>query len=116
MRLSPNADRELHWHQAGEWAYILSGSVRVAIVNENGQTFVDDLNEGDLWFFPPGVPHSLQALDKGCEFLIVFDNGFFSEDNTSLLTEMFLRTPKVVLAKNFKTDVSSLNDIPKDQL
>ena len=74
MRLSPNAYRELHWHQAGEWAYIFNGSARVALVNEAGQSFVDDLNAGDLWFFPPGVPHSIQAFDKGCEFLLIFDD------------------------------------------
>jgi oxalate decarboxylase family bicupin protein len=116
MRLSPGAYRELHWHQAGEWAYILKGSVRIQTVNENGQTFVDDLNEGDLWFFPPGVPHSLQALDQGCEFLLIFDNGFFSEDNTSLISELFLRMPRAVLAKNLKADLSALDNIPKEQL
>lgn len=53
MRLSPHAYRELHWHSTSEWSLILNGSVRVQAVNENGQTFVDDLNAGDVWFFPP---------------------------------------------------------------
>lgn len=22
-------------------------------VNENGETFIDDVSEGDVWFFPP---------------------------------------------------------------
>jgi hypothetical protein len=25
-------------------------------VNEDGQTFIDDVTEGDVWFFPPYVP------------------------------------------------------------
>ena len=74
MRLSPNAYRELHWHQAGEWGYIFNGSVRVALVNEAGQSYVDDLNAGDVWFFPPGVPHSIQAFELGAEFLLIFDD------------------------------------------
>jgi len=44
---------------------------------------------GDLWFFPPGFPHSLQAKNTtsdGAEFLLIFDNGSFSEDSTFLLT------------------------------
>jgi hypothetical protein len=53
MRLEPGGYRELHWHKAAEWAYVLNGSVRVQAVNEQGQTFVDDLNAGDVWFFPP---------------------------------------------------------------
>ena len=40
---------------------------------------------GDLWYFPAGVPHSLQATDQnpeGTEFLLVFPEGDFSEDST----------------------------------
>jgi hypothetical protein len=53
MRLEEGAYRELHWHKAAEWSYVLNGSVRVQAVSENGETFVDDLNAGDVWFFPP---------------------------------------------------------------
>ncbi|KAI4185057.1 MAG: hypothetical protein L6R41_004354 [Letrouitia leprolyta] len=116
MKLSPNAYRELHWHQANEWAYIFNGSIRVGAVDEIGQTTYDDLNEGDVWFFPAGKPHTLQALDKGCEFLLIFDQGTFSEDNTFLATELFLRTPKSVLAKDLRTDVAAFDDIPQSQL
>lgn len=50
MNLAPNAYRELHWHSANEWAYILNGGVRIAAVNQNGESFVDDLEAGDLWY------------------------------------------------------------------
>lgn len=116
MRLSPNAYRELHWHSANEWSYILNGSVRISAVNQNGQTFVDDLNAGDLWFFPAGVPHSIQATEEGVEFLLVFNQGDFSEDDTDLVSELFARNPREVLAKNFQTDVSDFDNIPSDQL
>ena len=116
MHLEPNAYRELHWHQANEWSYIFNGSVRVGAVDEAGQTTYDDLNAGDVWFFPAGKPHTIQALEKGAEFLLVFDSGSFSEENTFLASELFLRTPKSVLAKNLKTDVSSFDNIPQDQL
>lgn len=116
MRLEPNAYRELHWHQANEWSYIFNGSCRVGAMDESGQTSYDDLNAGDVWFFPSGKPHTIQALDKGCEFLLVFDQGGFSEQNTFLVTELFLRTPKEALAKNLKTDLSAFDNIPQDQL
>jgi oxalate decarboxylase family bicupin protein len=116
MRLEPYAYRELHWHSAGEWSYIMRGSVRIMTVNENGENFVDDLVAGDVWFFPAGVPHGIQALGDGSEFLLVFDQGDFSEDGTSLLTEMFLRNPKAVLAKNLRTDVSAFDSLPPDEL
>ncbi len=43
---------------------------------------------GDLWYFPPGIPHSLQATNQssnGTEFLLVFPDGDFSEDSTFLV-------------------------------
>ncbi|KAJ4344334.1 hypothetical protein N0V95_006125 [Ascochyta clinopodiicola] len=116
MRLSPNAYRELHWHKQGEWALMLNGSVRVQSMNEAGQTFVDDVTAGDVWFFPPGIPHSIQAFDTGCEFLLVFDDGAFSEDNTFLLSELMERNPKEVVAKNFRTTTKTFDSLPEGQL
>ncbi|POS72015.1 oxalate decarboxylase [Diaporthe helianthi] len=115
MRLGPNAYRELHWHTANEWSLMLKGCVRVSTVNEDGATDVDDVCAGDVWFFPSGVPHSIQAFEEGCEFLLVFDDGAFSEDETFLLSEMMLRTPVSVLSKNFKADPSAFNNIPQGQ-
>ncbi|RDW61035.1 putative oxalate decarboxylase oxdD [Coleophoma cylindrospora] len=116
MRLAPHAYRELHWHTASEWSLMLKGCVRLSAVNENGESFIDDICAGDVWFFPAGVPHSIQALDEGAEFLLVFDNGAFNEDGTFLVSEMFLRNPKSVLSKNLETPVSALDNLPSDEL
>lgn len=116
MKLAPNAYRELHWHTAAEWALVLKGCVRIQAINDESQTFTDDLCEGDVWFFPKGVPHSIQAFDKGVEFLLVFDEGDFDENGTFLVSEMFARTPKSVLAKNFDVPVETFKDLPKDEL
>lgn len=40
-----------------------------------------------------GIPHSIQALDGGVEFLLVFDDGSFSEDNTFLASQVFAHHP-----------------------
>lgn len=102
MRLAEGAYREMHWHQQAEWAYILNGTVRVAAVNENGQNEISDVSEGDLWYFPTGVPHSLQAISPGgAEFLLVFDSGSFSEDSTLLLSDFMAHIPREVAVKNF---------------
>ena len=113
MRLAPNAYRELHWHTANEWSLMLKGSVRLAAVDENGQSFIDDISAGDVWFFPAGVPHSIQALDEGCEFLLVFDDGSFSEDGTFSASELFPRNPKEVLSKNLQTPSRHLKISPR---
>ncbi|KAI0340405.1 oxalate decarboxylase [Trametopsis cervina] len=119
MRLEVGAVRELHWHKTAEWAYVVKGSVQVTAVNNLGQNFVGTVNPGDLWYFPAGIPHSLQATDAnsdGAEFLLVFDDGNFSEDSTFLVTDWLAHIPKEVLAKNFKTDMSAFNGIPGEQL
>jgi oxalate decarboxylase len=102
MRLNAGGIRELHWHKAGEWAYMLYGSARITAIDPQGNSFVDDVGVGDLWYFPSGVPHSIQGLNPdGCEFLLVFDDGDFDEDNTFLLSDWIKHIPNKVLAKNF---------------
>ena len=83
MRLTSGSFRELHWHTADEWAFMEYGNARVTVLNPDGTMFIDDVSEGDLWFFPAGYPHSIQGLGPdGCQFLLVFNEGMFSEDNT----------------------------------
>jgi oxalate decarboxylase len=117
MRLTSGSFRELHWHTADEWAFMLYGNARVTVLNPDGTIFIDDVAKGDLWFFPAGFPHSIQGLGPdGCEFLLVFDQGLFSEDNTFLLSEWVAHTPAEVLAKNSNLDSSDIARLPKDEL
>jgi oxalate decarboxylase len=119
MRLNPgnpSGVREMHWHQEAEWAYMLAGTARISVVDQDGRNFVDDVGEGDLWFFPAGIPHSIQAHDDGCEFLLVFDNGSFTENSTFLPTDWFLHTPTSVLAKNFGVPEEEFAHIPSHEL
>ena len=102
MRLTAGSYRELHWHTANEWAYMLYGNARVTVFEPNGKIFIGDVSEGDLWFFPTAHPHSIQGLGPdGCEFLLAFDQGNFSEYNTFLLTGYLAHTPSKVLSQNF---------------
>ncbi|OBZ72425.1 Oxalate decarboxylase OxdC [Grifola frondosa] len=115
MRLESGAIRELHWHQTAEWAYVISGSTQITSVNQNGQNYVATVHPGDLWYFPPGIPHSLQATNdsvNGTEFLLVFPSGTFNDDDTFLLTDWMAHIPKEVIAKNFQTNISAFDDIP----
>ena len=114
MRLRPGGIRELHWHKEAEWAFIIAGSCRITLLDEEGRLYIDDLGVGDLWYFPAGLPHSIQALDQGVEFLLVFDSGDFSENDTFLITDWFNHTPRDVLAKNFGVPESTFDVLPTD--
>jgi oxalate decarboxylase len=117
MRLITGGVRELHWHVEAEWAIMLYGNARITAVDHLGHGFVDDVSEGDLWLFPPGVPHSIQGLGPdGCKFLLVFNDGNFDEFHTFLLTEWLAHTPKEVLAKNFNVPASTFDKVPKREL
>ncbi|HEX2943767.1 MAG TPA: oxalate decarboxylase family bicupin [Rhodopila sp.] len=116
MRLTAGSIRELHWHKEDEWSLMLKGNARVTCIDEDGRNFIADVKQGDLWYFPSGLPHSIQGLDQGCEFLLVFDNGAFSEDSTFLITQWMAHVPREVLAKNFGQPESAFANIPKDQL
>src|SRR6202453_3920592 len=117
MRLTAGSFRELHWHTADEWAYVLYGKARVTLMNPDGSMFIGDVSEGDLWIFPAGFPHSIQGLGPdGTEFLLVFNQGDFSEDGTMLLSEWMAHTPTEVLMKNFGVDRGALAKLPTDAL
>jgi oxalate decarboxylase len=117
MRLTAGGVRELHWHAAAEWAFMLYGSARITAIDAQGKSFVDDVKEGDLWYFPTGIPHSIQGLaPDGAEFLLVFDDGRFSEYSTVLLSDWMAHTPPEVVSKNFGVAPQALKNFPQEEL
>ena len=113
MRLSAGGIRELHWHQQAEWSIMTYGRCRVTVLDAKGRPYVADVKQGDLWYFPAGLPHSLQGLGPdGCEFVLAFDNGASSEFNTLPATDWMAHTPPEVLAKNFGVPAEAFRNIP----
>jgi oxalate decarboxylase len=117
MRLTAGGVRELHWHTSAEWAIMLYGTARITAIDETGKSFVADVKKNDLWFFPSGVPHSIQGLNPdGCEFMLVFDDGEFSESETVLLSDAMAHLPTEVLSKNFGVGEQAFSKVPKQEL
>ncbi len=118
MKLEPGSLRELHWHaNAAEWAYVISGNCRVTIYAPSGQGETVDFGPGDVWYFPRGHGHSIQGLGPGeCHFILVFDNGYFSEFATFSFSDWLAHTPKEVLAKNLHVPVAMFANFPKKEV
>lgn len=96
---------------------MLYGNARVTVFEPNGKMFIGDVSEGDLWFFPTAHPHSIQGLEPdGCLFLLVFDQGNFSEYNTFLLSGWLAHTPADVLSKNLDIPKTDLSVLPESGL
>ncbi len=78
---------------------------------------VEDVYEGGLWYFPAGLPHSLEGIgNDGCEFIICFDDGKASEFNTLLVTDWLAHTPPDILALNFGVPADTFKNIPLHDL
>jgi oxalate decarboxylase len=118
MKLEPGAMRELHWHAtAAEWAFVLEGRVRTTVIDPQGRAETNDFDPGDVWYFPRGHGHMLQCLgDKPCHFILIFDNGYFSEFGTFSITDWIGHAPKPLLAKNFGLPESAFDSFPKEEV
>ncbi len=94
-----------------------TGKARVSLLQADGKMFIDDVEAGDLWYFPAGLPHSIQGLgDDGCEFLLVFDQGDFSEDDTFLVSEFLAYTSPELVKKNTGWSRETIDKLPKKEL
>jgi oxalate decarboxylase len=118
MKIEPGAMRELHWHAtAGEWAFVLEGRVRTTVIAPDGTAETNDFEPGDVWFFPRGHGHMLECLgNEPCRFILIFDNGYFSEFGTFSITDWLGHTPKALLAKNFRLPESAFDGFPKEEV
>jgi oxalate decarboxylase len=118
MGLEPGAMRELHWHAtAAEWAFVDKGRVRTTVIQPNGQSETNDFEPGDVWYFPRGHAHMLECLgNEPCHFVLIFDNGYFSEFGTFSITDWIAVTPKPLVAKNFGVAESSLDGFPTKEV
>lgn len=118
MQLEPGVMRELHWHAtAAEWAFVLKGRVRTTVIDPNGCAETNDFQPGDVWYFPRGHAHMIECLgNEPTHFILIFDNGYFSEFGTFSITDWFANTPKDILAKNLGIPVSQLETLPDHEV
>jgi oxalate decarboxylase len=118
MKLEPGAMRELHWHaSAAEWAFVLEGRVRTTVIDPHGRAETNDFEPGDVWYFPRGHGHMLECLGEvPTHFILIFDNGYFSEYGTFSITDWIGHSPKALLAKNFGVPESAFDGFPKDEV
>ena len=117
MRLHPGGLRELHWHAiAAEWAYVIRGNIRATVISPAGEAESADFAPGDVWYFPKGHGHALQCLGpEEAHFILVFDNGHFSEFGTFSITDWMGHTSPEILSRNLNLPVSAFASIPRDE-
>ena len=91
-----------------------TGRVLISAVDADGRYEVSELGEGDIWYFPKGVGHTIQGLDDENEYLLAFDAGDFNALGVTFMVDDWIsHTPKDVVAKNFGLKESDFKDVPK---
>jgi oxalate decarboxylase len=118
MRLKPGGLRELHWHaNAAEWAFVVKGRVRTTVIGPDGLSETNDFDPGDVWYFPRGHGHAVQNLgQEEAHFVLVFDDGGFSEYRTFSVTDWLGHTPAAVLARGLGLPEEAFAKFPREEL
>ena len=96
---------------------MIEGRCRVTTIDPQGHSEIVDFGPGDVWYFPRGHGHSIQGIGReDCLFVLVFDNGYFSEFGTFSITDWLGHTPPEVLAKNFGVPAATFANFPKSEV
>jgi oxalate decarboxylase len=118
MKLAPGIMRELHWHaDAAEWAYVISGRMRTTLVNPAGHSETCDFGPGDIWYFPRGHGHQLQAIgNEDAHFILIFDNGHFSEFGTFSISDWMSQAPAETVARSLNISEDLVRNLPQGEV
>ncbi|KAL6214543.1 hypothetical protein ACLB2K_013975 [Fragaria x ananassa] len=101
-----NAIYSPHWNlNAHEVYYVIRGSARVQVVNDNGETILDDqVRQGQLFIVPQNHAVLQKAMSNGYEYI-----AFKTQDNAMISTlagrtSVLRSLPDVVLANAYQMD------------
>lgn len=76
VQLKKGGVRDLHWHRKGaEWAYVSKGKCELTLSDPKNRFITTVAQEGDVYYFPLGWQHSIQAVED------VADDGFNDDTN-----------------------------------
>ena len=74
---------------------------RTTVIDPEGNSETNDFGPGDIWYFPRGHGHALQGMGPGtAHFILIFDNGYFSEFGTFSITDWIGHSPRELVRKN----------------
>jgi oxalate decarboxylase len=98
-------------------AYVIKGQCRVTTIDPQDHCEVADFAPGDVWYFARGHGHSIQSIgNEDCLFVLIFDNGNFSEFGTFSISDRIGHTPPEVLEKTFGVPAQTFASFPNSEL
>ena len=115
MRLTAGGVRELHWHTAAEWSIVLYGSARITAVDLDGKSFVADVNEGDLWYFPRAFPIPFKDWVPTAPNSFWYSTMATSPNTKPSYSPIGWPIPHDVLAANFGVSEQAMEKMPRKE-
>ncbi|KAA3463651.1 germin-like protein 9-3 [Gossypium australe] len=99
-----------HTHpRAAELLFLVDGSLEVGFVDTTNKLFTQSLQAGDMFIFPKGLVHYQYNADPNNPAIAISSFGSANAGTVSLPKTLFATNiDDTVLAKSFKTDVSTI--------
>ena len=95
----------------------IAGRVRTTAFDPHGNSETNDFEPGDIWYFPRGHGHMLECLgDEPCHFVLIFDNGYFSEFGTFSISDWIGHTPAACWRRTSACPQSTFDGFPTEEV
>ncbi len=111
VHLAAGDFREPHWHpNSDEWLFVMSGTVRMTIVDGKGEASRFNCGPEDVAFTPQGFGHYVENVGDGEAVVMLVHN--HAEFTTVNLSEWVAGGSASVFASTLKMPVQSFDDVP----
>lgn len=111
IRLAAGDFREPHWHpNSDEWLFVMSGRIRMTIVNGKGEASRFDCGPEDVAFTPQGFGHYVENIGESEAYVMVIHN--HAEFSTVELSEWVAGGSAAVFASTLNMPAAAFDDAP----
>jgi oxalate decarboxylase len=115
IRLAAGDFREPHWHpNSDEWLFVISGKIRMTIVDPKGEASRFDCGPEDVAFTPQGFGHYVENVGDGEACVMVVHN--HAEFTTIELSEWVAGGSASVFASTLNMPAETLAAAPTERL
>jgi oxalate decarboxylase len=115
IHIAAGGFREPHWHpNSDEWLFVMSGNIRMTIVDGKGAASRFTCGPEDVAFTPQGFGHYVENLGDGEAYVMVVHNN--AEFTTVNLSEWVAGGSASVFASTMNMPVEALDDAPTERV
>jgi len=111
IRLAVGDFREPHWHpNSDEWLFVMSGTIRMTIVDGKGESSRFTCGPEDVAFTPLGFGHYVENVgDIAANVMVIHNHADFTTVN---LSEWAAAGKGSIFAETLKMPAESFDDVP----